>query len=213
MRTGFARQACGEAADGAVDRRRKQHRLARRRRQRADAIDILLEAHVEHPVRFVEDQDLQSGQVDTTALDVIDQPARRGDEDVDAALELAVLRRIRRAAEQAHRAQAQVLSIARRLCRNLLRELARRGEHQHAAARRHRGAWQRGADACAASRCKRRQDERRRLAGAGLRRRDDVPSGEQQRNGLRLDRRRFVIAAFGQRLQQRRAPVQVLRIA
>ena len=147
-------------------------------------------------------------QVDAAALDVVDQPAGCRDEHVDAALELAILRRIRRAAEHADRAQPQVLSIARRLRRHLLRELARRRQHQHAG----------DADTAPLGRrpralrgkpLQRGQDECRRLAGAGLRGRDDVASGEQHRNRLRLDRRRFGIAAFGERLQQRRHQVQV----
>ena len=45
------------------------------------------------------------------------------------------------------------------------------------------------------------QDECRRLAGAGLRRRDDVAPAKQHRNRLRLNRRGFGVAAFGERLQ------------
>src|ERR1035441_10327205 len=43
------------------------------------------EAHVEHPVGLVEDQDADLGQRDVAALDQIGQPSRRGHEDVRAA--------------------------------------------------------------------------------------------------------------------------------
>ena len=54
--------------------------------QRADdAPDVGPEAHVEHAVGFVEDEDLDLGEVEVAALDQVEQAARRGDEQVDAA--------------------------------------------------------------------------------------------------------------------------------
>jgi hypothetical protein len=43
------------------------------------------ESHVEHPVGLVEDEDLDLAQVDALLLDVIEEPARCRDEDLDAA--------------------------------------------------------------------------------------------------------------------------------
>ena len=52
-----------------------------------------LEAHVEHPVGFVEREDFNRGQIDRASLHVIDQPARRGDDDVGALTQRLDLRR------------------------------------------------------------------------------------------------------------------------
>jgi hypothetical protein len=204
----FARESRREPADRPVERCREQHRLPRGRRKRADPVDVFGEAHVQHAVGLVENEHLQFRQVDTPALDVVHQPAGCRDEHVDAAFDLAILRRIRRTAEHADRAEPDVLAITRRLRRHLLRELARWREHQHAgyADTAPLGGRPR---ALRGKPLQRGQDECRRLAGAGLRRRDDVPPAKQHRNGLRLDRRRFGIAAFGERLQKRRHEVQV----
>ena len=139
----IAQQARGKPRDRGVERGREQHRLPRLRRHRRNAIDVVDEAHVEHAVGLVDDQHVDPGKIDAAALDVIHQPPGGGDEDVDAALELAVLHGIRRTAVDAHGPCAQELAVAHDLVGDLLREFARRGEHQHArhadaAARRYR---------------------------------------------------------------------------
>ena len=62
-----------------------------------DAVDLRLEAHVEHPVGLVEDEDADVGERDGAPLQQVVQPAGRRDEDVRAA-RLLDLRRDRRAA-------------------------------------------------------------------------------------------------------------------
>src|SRR5659263_719582 len=52
-----------------------------------DAPDIGQEAHVQHHVRFVEDEDLDFGEVDCTLADMVQQAPRAGDDNVDAAPE------------------------------------------------------------------------------------------------------------------------------
>ena len=127
-----AHQARGQPRDGAVERRREQHGLARLRRQQRDALDVVDEAHVEHPVGLVEHQHFQRGQVDAAALEVVDEAARRGDDDVGAARELPVLDRVRRPAVDADRVDPEAAAVADGLLGDLLRELARRREHQDA---------------------------------------------------------------------------------
>ena len=56
------------------------------------ALDVADEAHVEHPVRLVEHENLDVRQVDGALLVMVEQTARRGDQNVDAALELRDLR-------------------------------------------------------------------------------------------------------------------------
>ena len=52
---------------------------------RRDRFDVVDEAHVEHAVGLVEDQHFELRQVDAAAFDVVHQPARRRDQQVDAA--------------------------------------------------------------------------------------------------------------------------------
>ncbi len=50
------------------------------------------EAHVEHLVRFVEDQDLDIAKVDVALLHQVEEPTRCGDQHVDAVLQCPHLR-------------------------------------------------------------------------------------------------------------------------
>ena len=50
-----------------------------------DLLQRVDEAEVEHLVGLVEDEDLDRREVDAALLDQVEQAARRGDEDVDAA--------------------------------------------------------------------------------------------------------------------------------
>ena len=58
-------------------------------KQLADLLDVGNEAHVEHPVGLVDDEDLDAHQHDAAALEMVEQAAGRGDQHVDAAIELA----------------------------------------------------------------------------------------------------------------------------
>ncbi len=49
-----------------------------------DPLDVGQEAHVEHPVGLVEDEDLDLAEVGDLLADEVEQAARRGDEDLDA---------------------------------------------------------------------------------------------------------------------------------
>ena len=50
------------------------------------------EAHVEHAVGFVQHEDFDGAQVDEALVHQIEQPARRGDQDIDAVPQVADLR-------------------------------------------------------------------------------------------------------------------------
>ena len=104
---------------------------------------------------------------------------------------------------------AKAFAVAGRLLGDLLRELARRREHQDAR-RRHPVACRSGAYAGCGEPLERRQHECRRLAGAGLRGADEIAPREQQGNRLCLDRRGFGVAARAERLQQLRRELQFI---
>ncbi len=93
MRIGVALIAAGQRLDVARHGGREQQRLALGWRRVEDEFEILAEAEIEHFVGFVEHDGLQLGQVETAALQMIAQAARRADDDVGAALETGALRR------------------------------------------------------------------------------------------------------------------------
>jgi predicted transcriptional regulator len=78
----------GDAADFGRHRRREEQRLPRERDHLADALDVGNEAHVEHAVGFVDDQQFDAGQQQAAALGMVEQPAGRCDQHVDAAVNL-----------------------------------------------------------------------------------------------------------------------------
>ena len=70
----------------------EQQALAVGRQQREDAADVRDEAHVEHAVGFVENEELDLAEGDGFLLDVVEQSARRSDDDFDAATQFLDLR-------------------------------------------------------------------------------------------------------------------------
>jgi hypothetical protein len=61
---------------------------------REDALDVGDEAHVQHAVGFVEHQHFDLGEGDALLLDVVEQAARRGDDDLAAARSWAICGRM-----------------------------------------------------------------------------------------------------------------------
>jgi hypothetical protein len=106
--------------------------LPLRRQQREDAADVVDEAHVEHAVGLVEDEDLDLAQVDRLLLHVVEQAPGRGDEDVDAAAQGIDLRLHADAAVHEGGFQGNELPVRADVLLHLRRELARRGDDQHA---------------------------------------------------------------------------------
>ena len=93
--------------------RRRSRVCAGRRQVLEHAADVGEEAHVEHAVGLVEHEDLEAGEPGVGVLEVIEQAARAGDDDVDAAAEGALLRLHRDAAVDRGGAEAGVLGRAR----------------------------------------------------------------------------------------------------
>ena len=90
----------GEPGDFRRHGRREEQRLARERHELADALDVGDEAHVEHAVGFVDDEDLDRVQEQSAALGEVEQAAGGGDDDVGAARDLGLLIAERDAADQ-----------------------------------------------------------------------------------------------------------------
>jgi hypothetical protein len=68
---------------------REEQRLTGERDEFDDALDVGNEAHVEHPVGFIDDQQFDAGHQQLAAFGVIEQAAGRGDQHIGAALKLA----------------------------------------------------------------------------------------------------------------------------
>jgi hypothetical protein len=180
------------------ERRREQQRLPRLRQAAKDALHRRQEAHVEHAIGFVEHQHFDRVELGGAALHVVEQSAGARDQHVYAATQLFDLRLHAGATVDGGDVQAQVLAIGAQAFGDLHGKLARRREDQRA----------RLARAVAGGRAfgqalQQRQAERGGLAGAGLGAAEHVVAGENERNGLGLDRRRRGVAVFGQRAQQR----------
>jgi hypothetical protein len=123
------------------------------------------EAHVEHAVGLVEDEDLNVREVKRALAVVVEQPPWRGHEDVDAAAQLVDLWLHADAAEHHHAAELGVLAVGAHAFLDLGGELARRrqdqgADRQLAAGIRHRGLGHQA--------MQHRQHEAGGLAGAGL---------------------------------------------
>src|SRR5437588_553597 len=83
-------------------------RLPRRGQLRDDPADVVDEAHVEHAVGFVQHQRLDAAQIGAALTHQVEQPARRGDDDLDAAAEGLHLRVLVDAAKDHRAAVAEV---------------------------------------------------------------------------------------------------------
>ena len=187
----------GQGGDRLRHRRREQQGLALARQQLHDPLQGVDEAEIEHPVGFVENQNLDARQHERAAVDQIEQAARGGDEDIDAGCEPALLRRKRNSAKHDRGRERQPAAIALEALRDLARQLAGRGEHQGAAASR------RGALRALREELQHRQGKGGGLAGSGLRDAAEVSAGEHLRDGLRLDRRRRGVAFDGEGVEKR----------
>ena len=144
------------------------------------------EAHVEHAVGFVDDQDLDRVEEQAAALGEIEQAAGGCDDDVGAARDLGLLIAERDAADQKREVQLVVDAVLAERLFDLGGELARRLQNE--------GARHAGASAAALQHRQHRQSEGGGLAGAGLGDAQDVAALQGVGNGLFLDRRRRVVA-------------------
>jgi len=122
------------AANHAVDARRHCRREERGlpilRGVAEDCLDILGEAHVEHLVRFVEDDDLKATQAQRSTGDVVERSPGRRHHYVGATIKRPQLPADWLAAIDRQNTRANVTPVAMHRLRDLHCELARWHEHQ-----------------------------------------------------------------------------------
>ena len=193
------RVGAGELGDGAVEGGAEEHRLPVRRHAREDAVDLRLEAHVEHPVGLVEHEHADAVELDGPALDQVEEAAGSRDEDVGLA-RLVDLAADGRAAVDGGDVEALRRGERRDVRRDLQGELARRHEDERA----REGVPRGGA-------LDERQPEGERLAGARRRLGEDVESGERVGEDEVLDGEGFGDPLLGEHVGDRRADAELLK--
>ena len=164
--------------------------------QREDLADVADEAHVQHPIGFVEHQHFDFAQIDGLLTDVVEQAAGGRDQNIDAAAQRIDLRVDADTAEHQRRAQRKVLAIGLHALFDLRREFAGRGQEQRA------DLATLGGRARSHQALQRRQREAGGLAGTGLGGGKHVAAFENQGNGLGLNGGRGGVTLFGHGTQK-----------
>ena len=190
---GVVRVLVGQLHDAHRQRRREEQRLPAvvRRAAPQDAPQVPDEAHVEHPVGLVDDEDLDVLERHHALLLVVEQAAGRADEQVGDRLDLLALEPIVHAAEDGEGGEARVAAEDLGVGPDLRHELARRRHDEGPRSPRLPG--RRLAE-------QPREDRDQKgggLAGPGLRLAGQVLAGEGERKRLRLDGRREDEARLG----------------
>ena len=103
-----------------------------RGQQADDALQVGQEAHVQHAISLVQHQDADLTQVHVLLFHVIQQAARRGDQDFAATAQRFALRTDVHAAEHHGRTQRRLLAVALDAFVHLVRQFARGREDQRA---------------------------------------------------------------------------------
>ena len=201
----IVQQLAGELANLGRHRRREEQVLPLLRQVAHDAADRREEAEVEHLVGLVEHQHFDRAQIGDARVEMIEQPARRGDQHVDAAPKRADLRAVRHAAEDDRDLERKPVGEARKLSaiwlassRVGLSTSTRRRRAAPGAGRRRAGGGSAGrrprSCRCRSGRC----------------RPDRGPSSRADR--LRLNRGRTRVAEFGQRGIEGRGEAEPVKI-
>src|SRR6185437_747742 len=191
------KHAAGEPRRGLGHGRREEERLAALGKRGDDALDIVNEAHIEHAVGLVEDENLDRIEAQMTLLNEVEQAPGRRDENVDAARQRIDLRLLPDTAEDHGRAQREMPTVAAEAVIDLDRQSARRAEDKRARLAAAQGR------AARAQQLQHRQREGGGLAGSGLGDAEQIAAGEKRRDRLGLDWCRSLIVLGAQCALQR----------
>ncbi len=142
-----------------------------------DTTDVGYEAHVQHPVALVEHQHFDVAQVNVTGVDVVEQPAGAGDDDLRPTLQGGNLRPLTDATVDGGAANLGVAAQHDGRLMDLLGQLARRGDDEHP----------RLAQGAARQPLQNGQHESRRLARARLGQPEHIAALQNDGNALFLD--------------------------
>ena len=188
---GMHEVALGERADLGGKRRGEEQRLAAHRNASDDRVDVVDETHVEHAVGSRPRTRKRAAAAWRPSPDPeeIEQPPRRRDEQVAALRQLRLLPAARRPAVGEHRAQTEVLAEPLRPRRRPDRQLARRADDDRMRLR----------PLLALNACRIGRRYASVFPVPVCATPDEIVPAHDQRDRLRLDRRRTRVAGFVQR--------------
>jgi len=196
-----ARRRAGEFSretdDRIRQRRGEQQRLARARERREHAPQRGLKAQVQHPVRFIQRDDFDGGEIDAAPMHVIKQPSGRRDDDVRALFQRLRLRAHADAAEDRRDAELHGCAVRGERAVDLGGQFARGHEDQPSRTSR---PWARVQHD---ETLDHRQAECRGFPRARLRAREEIASRQNGRNRLGLDRCGLAVAKTREREAER----------
>ncbi len=196
VRDRLAEELPDQHVDAVVQGRREQQPLAAGRRLAEQSLDDRQEAQVSHVVGLVEHGDLDGVERRVPVADVVVEPARAGDQDVDSPAQGGDLWVRSDAAEDGERVEAHRLGERSQARFDLGGQLPGRGQDEGTRAAgpaRLLVGSQAGHDG---------QHERVRLPGSGPPATEQIAPGERIRQRRRLDRERCGDAEFGERAGQ-----------
>ena len=185
---GIGQELVCQTADFLRHGGREQKGGAHRRQQADDFFDVGNEAHVEHPVGFIDDQNLDVGHQKVTAFEHVQQTARRGNQNIDAPVQYLELLFHRRPADQERLRELVILAVGFEVIGDLRGQFACRLKDQRA---RHAGlgpALRQNLD--------HRQGKGRGLSGPRLGTAQYITSHKDHRNGFFLNGGGFLITGF-----------------
>jgi hypothetical protein len=119
-----------DGRDAGRHRRGKERGLPLAGRRFQDGFEVLRESHVEHLVGLVEHEKAHGIEPQRAAADVIQRPARRGDDHVDAAFQSPDLLAHCRSAVNRGDLHSELSAVPVDRLGDLHRELARRHQHE-----------------------------------------------------------------------------------
>ena len=184
----------------------EEKRLPFFRQKGDDLFHIVNEAHIQHPVGFVQHKNFDFGQADKALTDQVVQTARRGHQNLHAPLELLHLGLLPHAAENNAGAQRQLFAIGHKVFLNLQSQLPGRGQDQRPNVPAFPGR------PLLIEPLQDRQGESGGLAGARLGAAQHVLSRKDGGNGIPLNGGRGFVAAGFDRGQQLRKQRQFVKI-
>ena len=177
---------------------REKKRLALFRQRGDHPPHVVDEAHVQHAIRLIEHEGFDRIEADNVLIHQIQQPARRGHEEVHALVHGLLLSVLPHAPKDDRVRKVQILAVGGDAVADLRGQLAGRRENEHPRLPDGRRQW------VTVEILQQGQREGRRLARAGLGAPEQVLAREQMRNALRLHRRRTGVTRFTHRALQLR---------
>jgi hypothetical protein len=192
---GLAQMPAGDRTDRVRHGRREKRGLPVARHGGENRLEVVGETHVEHLVRFVENEHLDRVERERPTTDVIQRTTWCRHDDIDAALEGTQLLRHRLSTVDRQNPHAEWSPVLMDGLGDLHRELARRNENE--------SAYRLSAVVRRSDALEQRQGERSGLPRSGRGLPEHVASSEERRNRFALDIRGLFVAECGQRACER----------